>query len=133
MFMEVDPSSSVPVYAQIVEQVKHGVASGLLIEGDKLPSIRALGKELRVNPNTIIRAYRELEVEGIVISKRGQGSYVTCSGSTLTDEGKCEMLVKNVDKMLIEAYHLQLDNEKVLELVKKRMNELKQIKKNKEA
>ena len=132
MFMEIDSSSSTPVYVQILEQVKHAVASGLLIEGDKLPSIRALARELRVNPNTIIRAYRELEVEGVVISKRGQGSFVTKLQNTLTDEGKCEMLVKIVDKMLIEAYHLQLKEDKVLNLVKERMNNFKH-RKDKEA
>lgn len=131
MFMEVDPSSSVPVYAQIVEQIRHAVASGLLVESDKLPSIRVLAKELRVNPNTIIRAYKELETEGIVISKRGQGNFVTSHGSQLTEEVKCEMITKNIDRLLTEAYHLQLDDKKVIELIKNRMTELKSESKRK--
>jgi GntR family transcriptional regulator len=121
MFMQVDPSSSVPVYAQIVDQVKNAVASGLLIAGDKLPSIRALGKELRVNPNTIIRAYKELEGEGVIISKRGQGNFVTERESSLTEEVKCEMISKTIDRLLTEAYHLQLSDDKVLELIKLKM------------
>lgn len=120
--MQVDPSSTIPVYAQIVEQIKNAVASGLITEGDRLPSIRTLGKELRVNPNTIIRAYKELEIEGIVESKRGQGNFVTSHRSNLTEEVKCEMITKNIDRLLTEAYHLQLDNEKVLELIRSRMD-----------
>jgi len=123
--MEVDPSSSVPVYAQIVRQVKNAVASGLLVAEDKLPSIRALAKELRVNPNTIIRAYKELEIQGIVISKRGQGNFVTSQNRCLTEEVKCEMITNNIDRLITEAYHLQLDDEKVIELIRARMIEVK--------
>jgi len=121
MFFRVDPSSAVPVYSQIMDQVKHAVASGLLELGNRLPSIRELAKELRVNPNTIIRAYRELETEGIIESKRGQGSFVTSGGTALTVEGRKEILTKLVDQLIVEAFHLQLDNKQVLELIRERM------------
>ncbi len=123
MFFRVDPSSAVPVYAQIAEQVKHAIASGLLEQGARLPSIRELAKELRVNPNTIIRSYRELENDGIIESRRGQGSFVTDSGKALTVEGRTEILAKLVDQLLVEAYHLKLSDDQVMELVRQRMTE----------
>ena len=84
-----------------------------------------------MNPNTIIRAYKELEVEGIVVSKRGQGNFVTEQGSKLTEEVKYQMISKTIDKLLTEAYHLQLSHDTLLELVKQRIDKLAEGKKNK--
>lgn len=77
MFDRIDPRSSTPIYAQIAARVRVAVAAGELKTGDGLPSVRALAARLRVNPATVVQAYRELEVEGLVQMRQGAGTYVT--------------------------------------------------------
>jgi GntR family transcriptional regulator len=76
MFDTVDPRSPVPMYAQIASQVRVAVASGELGNGDPLPSVRMLASQLRVNPATVVQAYRELEGEGVVEMRQGAGTFV---------------------------------------------------------
>ena len=76
MFFRVNQSSGVPLYLQLMEQVKHAVDTGALRPGDRLPPIRNLAEELVMNPNTVVRAYRELEHEGIVELKHGSGAFI---------------------------------------------------------
>ena len=71
-----NPSSGVPIYLQLVEQVKHAIETGALREGDQLPGIRPLAEELVINPNTVAKAYRELEHEGIIELRHGAGAFV---------------------------------------------------------
>jgi GntR family transcriptional regulator len=73
---QVDPRSGVPFYRQITEQVKFGIARGALHPGDQLPTVRQLAVDLSVNPNTVIRAYRELEIEGVIETQQGSGTFV---------------------------------------------------------
>jgi len=72
-----DPSSGVPFYRQIIQQVEHGILANRLMPGDRLPTIRALAIALKINPNTIAKAYGELEIRGIVITQVGSGTYVS--------------------------------------------------------
>ncbi len=123
MFLKVDPSAAEPVYSQIVSQVKHAVASGLLRNGDRLPSIRGLARELRINPNTVIHAYRELEIENVIESRRGQGSFVTGAGPVMSVDNRCRILGEKVDRLLVEAYHLDLTGEQVMALLRKRLEQ----------
>jgi GntR family transcriptional regulator len=76
MVFRLNPSSGVPVYLQLMEQVKHAVDTGALRPGDQLPTIRKLAEDLVVNPNTVVRAYRDLEHEGLVELKQGSGAFV---------------------------------------------------------
>lgn len=76
MELHLDPKSSLPIYAQLVDRVKHMVATGNLKPGDQLPTVRQLGVDLRVNPNTIARAYTELAHQGILTSQQGRGTYI---------------------------------------------------------
>ena len=80
MVFRLNPSSGVPVYLQLMEQVKHALDTGALRPGDQLPTIRRLAEDLVVNPNTVVRAYRDLEHEGLVELKQGSGAFVR--GST---------------------------------------------------
>jgi GntR family transcriptional regulator len=73
---KLDPKSGVPIYRQIQDQIRFGIASGLLAAGEQLPTVRALAVELSVNPNTVIKAYSELEHEGILTSEQGSGTFV---------------------------------------------------------
>jgi len=121
MFLKVDPSAAIPVYVQIMDHVKHSIASGLLRNGDRLPSIRDLARELRVNPNTVVKAYRELEIEGVIESRKGQGSYVSATSGLMSLANRRKILSEIVDRMLVEAYHLSLNDERVIEIVRERM------------
>jgi GntR family transcriptional regulator len=90
-----DPQSGVPIYRQIKDQVRFGIASGLLFPGDQLPTVRALAVALSVNPNTVIKAYSELEHEGVVSSEQGSGTFVAAEPFVLAKgerKGKLESL-----------------------------------------
>jgi GntR family transcriptional regulator len=76
MLFRTNPSSGVPIYLQLMEQVKHGIETGALRPGDQLPGIRPLAEELVINPNTVARAYRELEHEGVIELRHGAGAFV---------------------------------------------------------
>ena len=76
MIVHLNPSSGVPLYLQLIEQVKHAIETGVLRAGDQLPSVRQIAEELLINPNTVARAYRELEHEGVVDLKHGSGAYI---------------------------------------------------------
>ncbi|MHB1327836.1 MAG: GntR family transcriptional regulator [Gemmatimonadales bacterium] len=77
MFTPPNPSSGVPVYLQLIEQVKHAVATGILMPGDQLPGMRRVAEDLVINPNTVAKAYRELEHEGWIELRHGAGAFVT--------------------------------------------------------
>ena len=72
-----DPRSGVPVYRQLIDQVKAGIASGKLTTGDQLPTVRQLAVDLTINPNTVLRAYRELELGGLLETQQGTGTFIT--------------------------------------------------------
>jgi len=77
MLFRPNPSSGVPIYLQLMEQVKHGIETGALRPGDQLPGIRPLAEELVINPNTVAKAYRELEHEGVIELRHGAGAFVS--------------------------------------------------------
>ena len=79
MLFRPNPSSGVPIYLQLMEQVKHGIETGALRPGDQLPGIRPLAEELVINPNTVAKAYRELEHEGVIELRHGAGAFVSTS------------------------------------------------------
>jgi len=79
MLFRTNPSSGVPIYLQLMEQVKHAIETGALKAGDQLPGIRPLAEELVINPNTVAKAYRELEHEGVIELRHGAGAFVSAS------------------------------------------------------
>ncbi|MBV8602073.1 MAG: GntR family transcriptional regulator, partial [Candidatus Eremiobacteraeota bacterium] len=81
----VDPRSGVPIYLQLIDQVKRGVALGSLAPGEQLPTVKALALELTVNPNTVARAYRDLERDGVIETSPGRGSFVKPNGVVPTE------------------------------------------------
>lgn len=108
MWFHIDPASGVPVYLQIVGQVKHAVASGLLAPETKLPSIREVATGLTINPNTVAKAYQELEQEGAIVTVKGRGTFVATKGSTLIKEERERVCARLVDQLMVEALHLDL-------------------------
>ncbi len=100
-----------------MQQIKYLVASGKLRVGDELPSIRALAEELIVNPNTIARAYRELEVEGVVEKRRTAGTFIADSGSPIARKERLKVLKQRIDQVLVEAIQMGFGLDEVLKLI----------------
>ena len=105
---------------QIVNQVKLLVASGRLQAGEELPPIRALAEQLVINPNTVARAYRELETAGVVTKKSTTGTYVSGAGSPLARRERLKILTERIDALLVEARQLNVGTDEILELIRQR-------------
>jgi GntR family transcriptional regulator len=120
MQIHISPNDGVPIYLQIVNQVKYLVASGRLQPGEELTPIRVLADQLVVNPNTVARAYRELEVAGVVTKRRTAGTFVSEAGSPLARRERLKILTERVDALLAEARQLGVDLEELLGLVRQR-------------
>jgi GntR family transcriptional regulator len=113
-------SDGVPIYIQIVNQVKHLAASGRLVPGDELPPIRVLAEQLVVNPNTVARAYLELERAGIVTKRHGSGTYVAETRAPLPQREKMKILAARADALLAEARHLDVGLTDIIKLLRER-------------
>ncbi len=108
MFSHIDPRSPTPIYAQIADRIRVAVASGELSAGDGLPSVRVLATRLRVNPATVVQAYRELERDRIVEMRQGAGTYVTDVATETRSRDRAAAAQRAVRKMLTEAARLGL-------------------------
>jgi GntR family transcriptional regulator len=126
MILQINFKSGMPVYLQIVDQVKAAAASGALRPGEALPSIRPLAEELRVNRNTVAKAYAELESLGIIESLPGRGCFLRENHSALREEVRRELLTQDVDQAIVQAHHLQVSREAFLKLVEERLNALEE-------
>jgi len=120
MLMHVNTRNGVPIYLQLITQIKHLLASGRLATGAELPPIRSLAEQLLINPNTVARAYRELENAGLVVSRWGAGTYVSDKGCPLAQEERVRILSEHIDGLLAEASSLGVDNKELMELVEQR-------------
>jgi GntR family transcriptional regulator len=117
MQIQIQAQGGVPIYLQVMQQIKYLVASGRLQPGDELPSIRTLAEQLIVNPNTIARAYRELETAGVVEKRRTAGTFVAEAGSPLARKERLRLLKQRVDQLLVEAFQMGFALDEVLKLV----------------
>ena len=125
MQIHISSSDGVPIYIQIVNQVKHLVASGRLASGEELPAIRALAEQLVVNPNTVARAYLELERAGVVSKRHGSGTYISQAPSPLSRREKLKLLRERVAALVVEANHLGVGLDEVLGLVREGHEEIR--------
>ncbi|HUC86557.1 MAG TPA: GntR family transcriptional regulator [Candidatus Acidoferrales bacterium] len=123
MLWQIDFKSGTPVYLQLVEQVRHAAASGALRTGEALPSIRPLAEELRVNRNTIAKAYAELENQGVIETLPGKGCFLKAVNSLLTKSARNDLLAQEIDRAIVAAHHLQISNHDLLALVNQRFEE----------
>src|ERR1017187_6730267 len=121
MIFQIDFKSGTPVYLQLVEQVRHAAASGGLRTGEPLPSIRPLAEELRVNRNTIAKAYAELESQGVIETIPGKGCFLKEVGSPLKKTARHDLLTQEIDQAIVAAHHLQVNDNDFLVLIKKRL------------
>ena len=122
MQIHITASDGVPIYLQVVNQIKYLVAAGRLVAGEELPPIRTLAEKLVVNPNTIARAYRELEIAGIVEKRRTAGTYVSDQGSPLARRERMKILTERIDQLLAEAGHMDVSLDDVLKLIQQRFS-----------
>ena len=120
MQLHISANDGVPIYLQIVNQVKYLVASGRLEPGAEMPPIRVLAERLLINPNTVARAYRELEMAGIVTKRRTAGTFVSDAGSPLARKERVKILAERIDALLAEAGQMNFNLEEVIELVRQR-------------
>lgn len=120
MQIHISTHDGVPIYQQIVNQVKHLVAAGRLLDGDEIPPIRALAGQLLVNPNTVARAYLELERAGVVSKRHGSGTYISADGSPLARRERLKILTERADALLVEAEHMKIGLEEVMKLLRER-------------
>jgi GntR family transcriptional regulator len=121
MAFHVNTASRVPIYQQLVRQVREAVARGELGPDERLPSVRQLADELAVNPNTVARAYTELERDGTLVSRPGLGIFVAQPGTDLTRAARDRRLRELLDQLLTEAVHLGYSADEVLRLVTRRV------------
>jgi GntR family transcriptional regulator len=111
MQFRIENSSERPVYIQLVDQVKRDVAAGRLREGDKLPTIRQLAAELVMNPNTIAKAYRILEQEGILASRPGAGAFISNVDNGLNKSVRKRIICDELERVVVEAVHMGIDKD----------------------
>jgi len=113
MKIQIETSSREPIYRQIVGQIREAVAKGRLVEAERLPSVRELSRELVVNPNTIAKAYTQLEREGVLNTRPGLGVFVAPNHSEMSEEARTQRLLKALDIFLTESVHLGFEREEV--------------------
>jgi GntR family transcriptional regulator len=114
----VNAADGTPYYQQVANQVKFLVASGRLEADEKLPSVRKLAEQLMINPNTVARAYRELESEGVVQTRRGSGVFVAEGGSPLSRKEKNRILGERIETLLTEAHQLDVSLDVLINMLK---------------
>jgi len=122
MMLQVDFKSGKPVYLQLVDQIRYAAASGGLRAGEPLPGIRPLAEELRVNRNTVAKAYAELEQQGIIETLPGKGCFLKENQSPFTKAARQKLIVKEIDEAVVAAHHLQTGRDEFLSLVNDRLD-----------
>jgi len=124
VLLQLNFKSGKPVYLQVVDQIKAAAASGALQPGEALPSIRPLAEELRVNRNTVAKAYAELESQGIIETLPGKGCFLKENHSPLRKEIRRKLLIEEIDQAIVMAHHLQVPASEFLRLVEDRIETL---------
>jgi len=122
MLFQIDFKAGKPVYLQLVDQVRYAAASGMLRPGEPLPGIRPLAEELRINRNTIAKAYAELESQGVIETQPGKGCFLKSNNSPFTKAVRNNLLEKEIDEAVVMAHHLQISREAFMEMVNERLD-----------
>ncbi|MGL4345910.1 MAG: GntR family transcriptional regulator [Cellulosilyticaceae bacterium] len=121
----VDVRSTKPIYEQIVDQVKEQTLKGILRSGDQLPSVRQLAGILTINPNTVSKAYQELERQKVIETIRGRGTFICAIQVKRVDEEKMKELYQTLKNICIELHYMGLEEQEIIEQVDKVFKELK--------
>lgn len=116
--ISLDPARGVPFYRQIIQQIEHAILGQRLLPGDRLPTIRALAIDLKINPNTIARAYGELEIRGIVTTQVGNGTFVSDQPPSEVDDERNLRISETLARFLRDMRDLGVERSEVIDLVK---------------
>jgi GntR family transcriptional regulator len=111
MQFRIDNASDRPVYLQIIDQVKREIALGRLAREERLPTVRQLAQQIAINPNTIAKAYRQLEQEGIIVTRAGAGAFVANLDSALSKTVRRKLICDDLDRIVVTAFHMQIDKQ----------------------
>jgi GntR family transcriptional regulator len=122
MRIQLNFKSGKPVYLQVVDQVRAAAASGAVREGEPLPAIRPLAESLRVNRNTVAKAYAELESQGVIESIAGKGCFVRATNSPFNKEVRRDLLTQDIDQAVVQAHHLQVSKAEFLRIADQRFD-----------
>ncbi|MGA2173227.1 MAG: GntR family transcriptional regulator [Sedimentisphaerales bacterium] len=114
MQIRIDNASDRPVYQQIIDQVKRDIACGKVMKEERLPTVRQLAGQLAINPNTIAKAYQQLEREGIITTRAGAGTFVANLDSDLSGSVKRKLICEDLERAVVDAFHMQIDSQTLL-------------------
>ena len=114
MQIRIDNASDRAVYQQIIDQVKRDIACGKLMKEERLPTVRQLASQLAINPNTIAKAYQQLEREGIIVTRPGAGAFVANLDSSLSTSVKKKLICEDLERAVVDAFHMQIDEQTLL-------------------
>ena len=128
IFVRIEPSSSVPIYRQIIDQIKYQVVTGALKEGDKVPSVRELASKLAVNQNTVLKVYNELCRENVLKIERGDGTYVSSNKQNIPAAERKKAVANVLREAVVQAIQLNVSLEQAKELLKKEYEVIKSAK-----
>lgn len=118
MDLRIDPKSGLPIYLQIIEQVKLAIAAGTISPGQQLPSVRQLSVDLRVNPNTIAKAYNLMEIEGLIHTRRGEGTFVSERDSKILEKSQEEIIEKIIKELVDTARKFKISQQDITKKIR---------------
>ena len=122
--LEIDPRSGIPVYRQMMDQVKYYVAAGVLKVGDQLPSIRDLAHSLSVNPTTVVKAYGELQHDGVIEMVHGKGAFIADSAPRMSAAERVKALQRLARQLVVESRQMGASDEEVLRVIRELLEEI---------
>ncbi|AYF54351.1 GntR family transcriptional regulator [Clostridium botulinum] len=115
--IQIDSRNSRPIYEQIIDSIKESILKGILRPGDKLPSVREMSSMITANPNTVSKAYMELERQGVTETLRGKGTYVSSNYKVKMGEESMDKLKEDIKKIIVEAHYLGIKKEDMMKIV----------------
>lgn len=121
MFFQIEFTDTLPIYDQVIRQIKFAVAGGVLKEGELIPSVRELARELTINPNTVARAYHRLQDDGVLTSVRGTGLAVAIGATNRCSDERVELIGNRMGQVFAEAKQSRIDPSKLRELVEQQL------------
>lgn len=122
--IDIDTTSSTPIYVQIVNSIKEGILKGLFEPGEKLPSVRDMAKMMTLNPNTVQKAYKELEREKVVVTIQGRGTFISEEYKPRKDEHKLNEVKERFKKGIVEAFYMGFNKEELINLIRNLIDEM---------
>lgn len=130
IFIRIAPTSAVPIYRQIVDQIKYQIATGVLKESQQMPSVRQLAQQLAVNQNTILKVYNQLCQENVLQVERGSGTFVTGNSQTLQRSEMRKIVAQALREATVQAIHFGMDEKELQKILTRETHSIKQQEKN---